>query len=577
MRPDGSILGSETMTPKPASKPTMRLKGTPVTASSRARAVCAHAMVGALTLSFGAASAQTHKVAKPENVVRAVGVYEWTGDMAKPTASRLVPVSLFIDGKLQDAGVYLASPVPLALLSGNLYEVDEAGVPKGTVDLMFSRHFEVAGADATNYDDGWFGYGKFAPPQPPRKSTLRPTKTLAVINEMDDDSDKPHFSAKSATPGSGGSAAPAPGAPAPTADAPPDDPDRPTFHRSGGGSGQTASSGPETSSSGTAPTSPTAPTDTPATDPNRPTLHRTDPQTTSDAPGSTAPSGSGTTGSSTTADTRDTPPDDADRPTLRRRTPEEAKKTKVSSQASVSGVGSLNDDPNRPTLHRGEPEGSPTAADIPRLIGLPGDQDLHQMVAVSDSANRSVHDFSLAFADDAERQAILAKMQAAARAQLTAYEAANRVTPVTPPPSAATPDTRHPNSKLRRAPTPAAAPAPPEALIDEKLNAYTLSYGGAPTYVFSAHTDGLGPTLRFVTVVAQVNMQGEPEVALKSVTDAGHLDRTPRMKLVDAVDVEASNRASLLFELREQNSRQFAIYRVIGARSEQIFLTGTTQ
>jgi hypothetical protein len=42
--------------------------------------------------------AQTHKVASAKAVVRAVGVYEWTGDMAKPVASRLIPVSLFIDG-----------------------------------------------------------------------------------------------------------------------------------------------------------------------------------------------------------------------------------------------------------------------------------------------------------------------------------------------------------------------------------------------------------------------------------------------------------------------------------------------
>ena len=80
-----------------------------------------------------------------------------------------------------------------------------------------------------------------------------------------------------------------------------------------------------------------------------------------------------------------------------------------------------------------------------------------------------------------------------------------------------------------------------------------------------------------LTLVAQVNAQGEPEIAVKNVTDATHLDRTPRMKLVDAVDAEASNRASLLFELRAQNSRQFALYRVIGARAEQTFLTGSTQ
>jgi len=77
--------------------------------------------------------------------------------------------------------------------------------------------------------------------------------------------------------------------------------------------------------------------------------------------------------------------------------------------------------------------------------------------------------------------------------------------------------------------------------------------------------------------VAQQNAQGALEIALKNVTDGAHLDRTPRMRLVDAVDAEASNRASLLFELRAQNSRQFALYRVIGGRSDQSFLSGATQ
>jgi hypothetical protein len=211
-------------------------------------------------------------------------------------------------------------------------------------------------------------------------------------------------------------------------------------------------------------------------------------------------------------------------------------------------------------------------ADIPKLTGLPGDQDLQQIVAVSDAADHPPHDFSRPWDDENEHQAILAKMQAVARAQLTAYEAANGMTPPPPVvPKTAANRTRRPAAK------PVAAPPPPEALLDEKLVGYTLSYGGAATFVYHAHTDALGSAQRFVTLVAQVNMNGEPEIALKNVTDASHLDRTPRMRLVDAVDAEASNRASLLFELRAQNSRQFALYRVIGAQATQTFVTGSTQ
>jgi hypothetical protein len=119
----------------------------------------------------------------------------------------------------------------------------------------------------------------------------------------------------------------------------------------------------------------------------------------------------------------------------------------------------------------------------------------------------------------------------------------------------------------------AAKPAP-VTLADEVLKGYTLSYGGAPTYVYMAHTVETGSVMRYVTVVAQDNGMGQLKVALASVTDAAHLDRTPWMRLVDVVDVEASNRASLLFELRSKNSRQFALYRVIAAKPEQIFETG---
>jgi len=135
-------------------------------------------------LLFGAAlvvpgaAAQTHKVeSKPQNVVRAVGVYEWTGDLTKPTASRLIPVSLFINGKLQDAGVYMARPVPLSLLTGNVYQLEKSGVLRGTLELAYARHLVPRENQATVFDDGWFGYGKYAALSAPKPSTLKASVT----------------------------------------------------------------------------------------------------------------------------------------------------------------------------------------------------------------------------------------------------------------------------------------------------------------------------------------------------------------------------------------------------------------
>jgi hypothetical protein len=83
--------------------------------------------------------------------------------------------------------------------------------------------------------------------------------------------------------------------------------------------------------------------------------------------------------------------------------------------------------------------------------------------------------------------------------------------------------------------------------------------------------------VRFVTVVAQRDPDGKLIIGLRSVTDTAHLDRTPRYRLVDAVDADASNRADLLFELRNQTSRQFALYRFLGPRPDQVFVTDTTK
>jgi hypothetical protein len=295
----------------------------------------------------------------------------------------------------------------------------------------------------------------------------------------------------------------------------------------------------------------------PADDPDRPTMKRRSSDSTTTDTASTTASGPA-------------PADDPDRPTLKRHTPEEARKANGTANdvGNVSGIGSLNDDPNRPNLHHGKPTSAMTEADLPKLTGLP--PNLHQMVAVSDSVNRDPHPFTLAWDDEEQHQAILHKMQGMAQAQLAAYGTNSAPTST---PATTTKKTAAPPSRSHRP----AAPAPQVPLLDEDLKAYTLSYGGAATYIYSANTGGTGAALRYVTIVAQADGLGDIKPAIQSVTDAAHLYRTPKMQFVDVVDAEASNRASLLFELRSQNARQFALYRVIASHPEQIFITGTTQ
>jgi hypothetical protein len=574
---------------------------------------------------IGGAWGQTHKVeAKPETVVRAIGVYEWTGDLAKPAGSRFMPVTVFIDGDLEDAGLYKPQPVPFALLSGNVYELEDAGQAKGTLVLESALHAKLPdGAPGPAFDEGWMAYGSFKPleaPRPKKTATLKPSKNLPVIQVSGGDSSKPHLSDKTGDAAGKGA--------------------DPAQSKQGSGSPQ-SSQGSKPASDAKDDPAPTTP------DPDRPTMHR---RSTDD---DTASSGAGNDSGKTTSSN-----DDAERPTLKRRSPEEAKQQKKKGEtATVTGGDSLNDDPDRPRLHHGSNEGKGDN-EPPKLMGVP--KDMHQMVAVSDAKNRDPHVFARPWEDPNERAGVLAKMQGFARAKLAEYGVVPGVTPPTaiagatlaasgsstgaaagtapdsgPPtlkrgiPSKASvttetapaasgastgaaastaPDSGPPTLKRgipsKASVTTEAKPAASAAkassatkpgasktaaksrhggvaapaqitLADEDLKGYTLSYGGAATYVYQAHTVETGSVMRYVTVVAQDNGMGELKVALASATDAAHLDRTPWMRLIGPVDVEASNRASLLFELRGQSARQFGLYRVIAARPEQIFLTGS--
>lgn len=571
---------------------------------------------------------QMHKVEKKESVVRAVGVYEWTGDLAKPTGSRFVPVTIFIDGEIEDAGVYQPRPVPFALLTGNVYELEDAGLGKGLVVLEQAMKAESPeGAAAPSFIDGWTAYGSYKVPAPPKRAAaLHASKTLSTIQTSGSKDDgRPHLNNKSGD----------------------------------------SSAKSDSSAKGDSSTKPDASTKTTtaSSDDSRPTLHRRTDTPTKVDDETTAPDDPNAA-ASLPKDTGDDDSDRAERPTLRRRSMDEIaadekdkaqKKKKQQNTASVTAAGKMADDPDRPRLKRNTK--SEEDEEQPKLMGVPA--GMRQMVAVSDAKNRSPHVFARPWDSMEERAQILTQMQGFARAKLAAYGVVHGIVP--PQAVAATSGTvagagvqsvvsegSGPPKLKRGVPTddttegsvtavksaPASGdPAPPKLkrgiptdnttmtaadssartasaktaastasktaasttakkttttaahkgrkataakapevqLADEELRGYTLSYGGAPTYVYTAHTVEPDAVTRYITVVAQADPTGQLKVAIASATDAAHLDQRPWMRPIDAVDVEASNRASLLFELRGQSSRQFALYRVIAAKSEQIF------
>jgi hypothetical protein len=460
-------------------------------------------------------AAQTHKVAAPEKVTRALAVYEYTGDLAKPDAARLVPISIFIDSQLEDAGVYLAKPVPFALDAGIVYSIERAGDPIGTLDLDYARNI-VTRRSATddNPVGAWYGYGRFLSPaaEAAQNKKLHPAKPSVIVATTDSDN--------------------------------PDD-DRPKFIRR---ESSTDTAAPATTRTTTAKNQPPSAPDPDADDPDRPTLRHRDP---------------------TTDDTKH-------------------KKTKVGGYVSGPST-SLNDDPDRPTVRRGTPTGVTTPTP---LAGLP--PGLHQDVAISDAAFHDPHPFAREWATSTEHAETLAALQTLAKPRIANYTLTNKLSP-TPPSPAPTPSApaksgtptlvaqglspgsgrvSHPAGKKG-----ALAPAKPPTftLTNEHLSGYSLTYGGLPTFIYTAEVPLAAGGPVYVTLVAQRLPSGELQLSLNSITDATHLDRTPWLRPIDVVDPDWSHRASLLFELRAQTTRQFALYRLVSAQAEQTFITGVIE
>jgi hypothetical protein len=217
-------------------------------------------------------------------------------------------------------------------------------------------------------------------------------------------------------------------------------------------------------------------------------------------------------------------------------------------------------DPDRPHLFRGKSVGF-DAQVTPSLFGLP--PDMHQEVAVSDLTDRPEHVWDYIWANPDDEAKMKAAMEDLARTALG----------LNPPPAPAKPAPKPKTTSTAHKPVRLTLLPPPAPLLEEQFRVFELAYGSGATMVLSAHTDGAGAQQKFVTLVAQPDLYGNVAVLIKNVTDAAHLDDTPRMRLVDAVDALADNRGDLLFELRGSTQRQFALYRVLRGDATRIFLS----
>jgi hypothetical protein len=518
--------------------------------------------------------------------LRAIAVLEYTGEPGKPTRSRLVPVAVLDGGELQDGGIYLARPEPLSLAGEVEYELEQNGKPIGLYDIR----------NAGQEQGAWVGYGTWRPipVAKPRPSQQQLAHTR--IDEDDAQSDEPVLHRKHHADDHAGSANGNSGSASQSQDTgPAADPDRPTLHKSpasGSDSGPAAGTAPTGSSAGTGTTSSsqtassdaptlhrrdssgsastsTAPADTSASqtpdtssDPDRPTLHRSPSSDTgssssqsssADAPTLHRRDSGASDSSASGSDTAPASSSDPDRPVLHKSRKAEQD---IGHTESVDTT-----DPDRPTLKRGKSAG-PNLEVVPSLIGLP--PDVQQAVAVSDAKTRPIHPWTYSWSSPDDEAKMKSAMEDLARTALG----------LNPPAPAPPPARKRTATATRKAVKPAPPPPAPAPLSGEQFRVFELAYGSGATMVLSAHTDDPPAKQKFVTLIAQPDLYGNVLVLLKNVTDAAHLDDTPRMRLVDAVDAMADNRGELLFELRGATQRQFALYRVLRGQAEKLFVTG---
>lgn len=444
--------------------------------------------------------------------LRATGVFEWTGDLAQPKAGRLIPVAVWDGTQYQPGGLYLAQPAPITVLSGTVYELEQAGTPKASFNVN----------DAENLSGSWIGVGSVklevavAKKKPPMSKHPPQVVKDAGSGSATVDSDKPTLHQKDADSSTNQADSNTPKTPAA-------DPDRPTLHKRDTNGSSESSTGDSTSAQ-----------NTPPVDSDRPTLHRKDSNDSS----------------------QNAPAADPERPTLHK--PQE----NTANDAGAPVTTTANTDPNRPTLRYGKSE-TPIGAVAPsKLEGLPA--DMNQMAAVSDAKTREAHPFIYSWSDPDDAIKAKAAMEELAQKAL----AASSATPKPAQTNATKTGTKTGSTRRKTA----AAPSLP-MLEDEKFSAFELSYNGGATLVLTAKTGEPGMT-RYVTLIAQPDFYGTPQVIFKQITSDERLNIVPRMRLVDAVDTDADGRAELIFELRGKTGREFGIYRVVNRHVEQAFNTG---
>jgi hypothetical protein len=499
---------------------------------------------------------------KPKKVKgpRAVGLLQ-INSKGKAT---LIPIAILVDGKFHDASVYKADPVPMALDSGTIYEVEQTGDSQGLFTVSGALHSQSAGSASP-----WVGAGSFLPNGSEEAKKNR--KAEDVPKGMDDgDNDAP----PRLTRGNASKAGASSPSPSPSSSSSPSSSPSSSTATPGGSSGTNSSAKPS------APATPPGASSQPANSSSSPASGSGSAAQEKPAPAASDKSANGSTEHGPATAGQAAGGQTAAGQTSADQTSQGQCGQGQSSQG-LSSPSQAAENYYRPTLRRGKPTESapedddePTAKtgkpEPPGTAGSTSPIPVRLLPAISDSGGpdpRAYKFFWKTGEEEEQRNQMLALAAQEVRAYANAL-AKNRI-PANPPSTKA-------SSAKRKSSTKPVQPV----FENVQFRAFDLWLNNQPVTILSAEAHlptEPGATVPAevynysVTVAARTDIYGNLRKLYSGVTDKLHLDITPRLELIDAVDADGDGRGELLFRETTDAGNGYIIYRATADKLWKMF------
>jgi hypothetical protein len=429
----------------------------------------------------------------------------------------LVPIAILIDGRFYDASAYKADPVPMALESGTVYEAEKAGDSQGLFTINGAVHSKSPGSP-----NPWVGTGSFLPNGTEAAKSTRKAEDVPVGLDNSDSDAPPRLSRRDGT--------------------------RPAASNPSSASAPPATPGASDKQGATEPSAPATPQ--PATGSSAGKASGQDPQKPS-APATPEPAGQASSSPGPTASAQAAP----------------AQKT----------TGQESENYYRPTLRRGKPtQGAPQEDETAAKGSKPESkadaaatsaEPVQLVPAISDAGGAGPQSYKF-FWKTGEEEERRNQMVALAGDEVRAYANAlikNHI-PAKPPATKAA--TAHKGAAKQVQPV----------FENVQFRAFDVWLNNQPVMILSAEAHfpaapgaTAAPDSYSVALVARTDIYGNLRKLYSGVTDKFHLDVTPRLELIDAVDADGDGRAELLFHETTDAGSGYVIYRATADKLWKMF------